>query len=506
MALAAQAVAIPRHLPTKPTIYVLSPIFLGLFCTLNKAQPKSTHNLVNTDTNKSFYFLLAILFLLPIPLGANRPWAWSFFELAIFALTIFVVIKNRKQYALGAGSYFSSLYIWLAFIIVSSLQIIQLPSSVVALLSPTSFDVYTAVGAKEFYLSVDPGQSMISFIKLLSYFCLFLCVLTLVNTEQRIRLVLLTMVASGTCQALYGSLEILLGVETSMIFGLPVGEIATGSFVYKNHYANFLMLCLAAGIGLLVTSLEKGKMSTPKDFIRSLATTLLGNKAIVRICIAIMVIGLVMSRSRMGNTAFFLSMAVVGLMALILIKNRSRGLSVLIISMFIIDLFIVSAYFGLERVKDRLAQTSLQQESRDEVIRDAFPMLADYPLFGSGGGSFYSTFPSYQHTEVSAFYDHLHNDYLQFAIEYGVIGFFLLVALVAFSFYKSTRALYKRKNSIFKGTAFACLMALIGMGVHATVDFPLQAYANSAYFVVFIALSMIINSLKINRRRVIKEE
>lgn len=455
---------------------------------------------MNTKTtNKSFYFLLTILFLLPIPLGANRPWAWSFFELCIFALTMFVFFQNRKVYALGAGSYFTALYFWLAFIVIASLQIIALPESIVSVLSPTSYEVFSSVNASKYYISVDPGQSMISFIKLLSYFCLFVCALILVNTEKRIRILLFTMVASGTFQALYGSLEILLGLSSSPIFGLKVSEIATGTFVYKNHYANFLMLCLAAGIGLLVASIQKDKVSTSKDVMRSIATTLLGSKAIVRVCIAIMVIGLVMSRSRMGNTAFFLSMAIVGLVALIVIKNKSRGLLILIISMFIIDLFIVSAYFGLERVKDRLAQTSMEQESRDEVLQDAFPMLADYPLFGSGGGSFYSTFPSYQNTEVSAFYDHLHNDYLQFIIEYGVVGFFVLSMLVAFCLYKSVRALYIRKKSIYKGAAFACLMAMLGMGLHTTVDFPLQAYANGAYFVVFLALSMVINSLKKNK-------
>lgn len=402
---------------------------------------------------------------------------------------------------MGTNNYFKALYVWFALIAFTCLQVIPLPESIVAILSPTSYSAFSEVNAESYYLSVDPGQSMISLVKLLSYFCLFVCVLVLVNTEKRIRWLLLTMLASGTFQALYGSLEILLGTTNSAVFGLKVADVATGSFVYKNHYANFLMLSLSAGIGLLVTSLEKGKMSSPKDFMRSIATTLLSSKAIVRICIAVMVIGLVMSRSRMGNTAFFLSMAIVGMLALVLIKNRSRGLSILIISMFIIDLFIVSAYFGLERVKDRLAQTSIQQESRDEVIRDAFPMLSDYPLFGSGAGTFYSTFPSYQHTEVGDFYDQLHNDYLQFAIEHGLIGFFLFCVLVTYCIYKSVRALYKRKNSIFKGAAFACLMAIIGMGLHATVDFPLQGYANTAYFIVFLALSIIINSLKLHKAR-----
>jgi O-antigen ligase len=439
--------------------------------------------------------------LLPIPLGANRPWAWSFFEMAIFALTACIVIKNWKVEKLGITPYISAVYLWLAFIFVCSLQIIPLPNFVVALLSPTSFDLFYSVSADYYYISVDPGQSMVSFIKLLSFFCLFISVLALVNTERRIRLLLLTIMAAGTFQALYGAFEILLGAKTSLIFGLPIEEVATGSFVYKNHYANFLMLTLCAAVGLLVASLEKNSTSTPKDFMRSFASTLLSSKAIVRICIIIMVIGLVMSRSRMGNTAFFAAMIIVGAIAFMLIKNRSKGLTILVISMFIIDLFIVSAYFGLERVKERLAQTSLTQETRDEVVTDAYPIISDFPLFGSGGGSFYSTFPSYQTSEVAAFYDHLHNDYLQFLIEYGVIGSFILFSIFVFSVYKCLRAMHKRRNSIFKGSAYACLMVFVGMGLHMTVDFPLQAYANASYFVVFLALSMIINSLKIRRPR-----
>lgn len=421
--------------------------------------------------------------------------------MAIFALTAFVVIKNWKVEKLGITPYLSAIYLWIAFIVICALQIIPLPNFVVALLSPTSFDLFHSVGAEHYFISVDPGQSMVSFIKLLSFFCLFVCVLSLVNTEKRIRLLLLTIMAAGTFQALYGALEILLGYHTSLVFGLAVEEVATGTFVYKNHYANFLMLSLSAGVGLLVTSLEKSSLSTPKDFVRSFASTLLSSKAIIRICIAIMVIGLVMSRSRMGNTAFFVAMAAVGAVAFVLIKNRSKGLTILVISMFIIDLFIVSAYFGLERVKERLAQTSLAQETRDEIITDAYPIISDFPLFGSGGGSFYSTFPSYHQSEVSAFYDHLHNDYLQFLIEYGIVGSFILFAIFVFSLYKAMRAMRQRRNSIFKGSAFACLMVFVGMGLHMTVDFPLQAYANASYFVVFLALSMIINSLKLHRTK-----
>ena len=446
-----------------------------------------------------FYFLLLIIFILPIPLGANRPWAWSFFQIAIFALTFMAAISQKNKPWLGLQPYQRMIYLWLCLIVLASLQLIALPASLVEFLSPNAFAIQEAAAVESFYLSLDTGQSGISFYKLLSFFCLFCLVLMLVNTEQRLKLLLMSMLAAGTFQALYGALEVLLQTQKSLIFKLDVTSIATGSFVYKNHFANFLMLSLAAGLGLLITTLQKDQMSSPKDLLRSIATTMLGSKALIRICLAIMVIALVMSRSRMGNTAFFLAMTATGILALLLMKQRSKGLSILIISIFIIDLVIVSAYFGLENVKDRLVETSLSEETRDEVLKDAIPMLDDFTITGAGAGSFYAVFPKYQKTDVLSFYDHAHNDYLQFAIEYGLLAFTLLTGIVSFAFYKSIRAMRKRRNSIFKGVSFACCMAIIGMSVHMTVDFPLQAYANACYFIIFLALSMLINNVKVRR-------
>lgn len=477
---------------------------MGLFYDKHNYK-KSSVSILRTQTEQrlliSFYLFLAILFLLPIPLGANRPWAWSFFQLAIFGLTLYTTFTLRTSKNIGIHRYLSMVMLWLAFIAIAMLQIIPLPSVIVDVLSPSSSELYRLAGADTYYISIDRGQSIINLVKLLSLFCVLLLTMQLVTSESRIRLLLITMLASGTFQALYGSLEVLIGANGSLVFGFEVKEFATGSFVYRNHYANFLMLCLSAGIGLIVTSLEKDKMQSPKDKLRSSAQMLLSSKTIIRICLAVMVIGLVMSRSRMGNVAFFVSVAIIGLIALILIRNRSNGLFIFVISMFIINLFIVSAYFGLQRVKDRLEQTSLAAETRGDIIHDAFPIIQDFPLFGSGGGSFYSIFPRYQELEVYAFYDHVHNDYLQFAIEFGIAGVFILLIILLFTFYKALRAMYKRKNSIFKGTSFAVAMAMLGMCIHMTVDFPLQGFANACYFVVFIGLAMVANGLKIRREK-----
>jgi putative inorganic carbon (HCO3(-)) transporter len=443
------------------------------------------------------YSLLIILIWIPIPLGSNRPWAWSIMQIMIFGLFICCVWSNRKISWLGLREFRIPIYLWLAFLLLALIQTIPMGSELVRLLSPMAFELQKSGGSETFYLSTDHGQSQISLVKSLSYFSLFIIVLMLIKTTDAINKLLITILISASLQALYGTFEVLFGLQHSMIFKLPVSDTVTGSFVYRNHFANFIMMGLAAGIGIMVASLQATKTRGSRDLVRSIVSTLLSNKALIRICLAIMVIALVMSKSRMGNVSFFLSMTVCGVIALGLIKNRNKGLTILIVSMFVVDVFIVSAWFGLDKVQERLTQTSLTQESRDEVVLDSIPIVGDFPVLGSGGGTFYSIFPQYKTAEIHSFYDHAHNDYLQMTIEYGIPAFCLMVILVGFSLYKALHAMRYRRMSIMKGAAFSSSMAIIGMLIHMTVDFPIQAPANAGYFIVFLGLAWVINVIKI---------
>ncbi|NVK57923.1 MAG: O-antigen ligase family protein [Alteromonadaceae bacterium] len=340
----------------------------------------------------------------------------------------------------------------------------------------------------EFAVSVDAGQSMVMLLKGIAYFCFFAATILMCRTDKRIKQIMLCIICSGLFQALYGALEVLLGSDVSWVFGLPVKNITTGTFVYKNHYANYLMLCLSIGVGYLVSTLNSQAAGSNRERVRNFLNTMLNGKAVVRIALAIMVIALVMSRSRMGNTAFFASMTIIGFLGLLLIKHRSKGLTILIVSLFVIDTFILSAWFGLDKVQERLEQTSLEQEKRDEVVRDSLPLLIDFKLTGSGMGSYYSVFPNYQGEDIYAFYDHAHNDYLQFAIEAGIPATILIALLPVWAFAVGIKSLRDRRNALMQGLAFGVCMAVLGMLIHISVDFPLQAPANAMLFVIIIAL------------------
>jgi O-antigen ligase len=332
-------------------------------------------------------------------------------------------------------------------------------------------------------------------LKGVSYLLLAVNTLLLVNRPERIRAVLIAIVVSGTFQAFYGAMLLLSNVEQSPIFASDIGPVATGSYIYKNHFANYLLLSLMMGLALIVADLKITGAETWQARLSGLLEAALSPKMLVRMCMIIMVIGLVMSRSRMGNSAFFATTIIGGVLALLLYKQRPKSLTVLIVSILIIDMLIVSSLFGLSKVRERLSSTVLVDEGRIYIFDWALTMLKDFPIWGSGAGSFYSVFQAYLPQPISAFFDHTHNDYLQFAIESGIPLTLMLGAAVLWVAYRCLATLRKRNDPLMKGTALGCFMAITAMLIHISVDFNLQAPANAATFVVVLSLALIASKM-----------
>jgi len=251
-------------------------------------------------------------------------------------------------------------------------------------------------------------------------------------------------------------------------------------------------MCLAAGVGLMLAELSSTRATGWRDSARQLLRTLLGNKARVRLALVVMVTGLVLTRSRMGNTAFFASLTGVGCFYLLAVRKLSGRTITFFASLLIIDLLVVGNFFGLEKVAERIQQTSTEPGDRIDTDRDALAMLRDFPLTGIGAGAFYAVYPMYTSAVVvTGFTRHAHDDYLQFACEFGLFFAALLGAVVLASLWTAIRAQLKRRDQQLQGMGFAATMAIVALLIHSAVDFNLQIPANAAMFVVMLALGWV---------------
>lgn len=414
-----------------------------------------------------FFAFLLFVFWLPIPLGSNRPWAWSLNEIYVALLLLGCL------FLIPASQW------WLA---IQRAKVILIPLALFTLWSWVQS--WPSLG-----LSSDQTLVSISAVKSLHYLQICLVAALLVDRPHKLKVLATTMIASGICQAFYAGVILLLELQTSPIFSLPLNQRASGSFVYHNHLANFLMLNLCLGFGLLIAELNHQTAQGWRNSLKKLLSILLSDKAFIRLGLVIMVIALVLTRSRMGNIAFFVALSIGSLLILLFYKHKPKGLYLLIVSLFIVDAFVVSNWFGLDKVRQRLAETSLQNESRDDVVRDSLSAIQDRPFTGFGNGTFYSTYPSYNQSKVALFYDHAHNDYVQFTLESGLIATGLLGIMVLFCGWRALSAFRYRTNKTMRGIGLGSLMAIIGMLMHMSVDFPLQAPATALYFLVCLLIA-----------------
>jgi O-antigen ligase len=419
-----------------------------------------------------FYSFLGLLIWAPLPMGSNRLWSLALLSIisllllsAWCALYLQQRVKTtrplRKAWPFVGLLFFSTLW--------SGLQSIPALS-----------------------LSLEPFQSQQQTLLSCGLLAFLSLSLALLNSQSRIKLTVYTLIACGLFQAAFGSLMTL--SDTEYGFFIPKDSytgVATGTFVNRNHLAGYLVICLSIGLGMMIATLKTTPSGNWRNRLRRWMTALLSKKILLRITLVMMVIGLVLTHSRMGNTSFFAGMMITGALALLLGRRASRSTIILLTSLLVIDVFIVGTFFGIEKVVDRLEQTTVTRESRDEVDLYSLEIFNQNLLTGTGTGTFYTAFPEVRQKDIRIFYDHAHNDYLEFITERGLIGFAPLLIAVILTFIIALKAQWMRKNPLMRGLSFGCLMSMIAMGLHATVDFNLQVPANAASFMLILAFGWI---------------
>src|SRR6185312_2457317 len=177
----------------------------------------------------------------------------------------------------------------------------------------------------------------------------------------RVLLLARVLVYAAVIEAVY-AVTLHLGGVTEEYFGTLLSHVdsASGTYANRNHFAGYLEMTLALGIGLLIAGLSDRKADTWKKFFRLTIDWILSPKMILRLSLCILVIALTTTHSRMGNTAFFVSLLAAGGIGIVLSRHAPRNTVLLLASLVAIDLFIVGSWFGVEKLAQRLEQTTAQ--------------------------------------------------------------------------------------------------------------------------------------------------
>jgi len=156
---------------------------------------------------------------------------------------------------------------------------------------------------------------------------------------------------------------------------------------------------------------------------------------------------------------------------------------------------------NLAATQDQQAPDLLKPEEQDSlsvrtaVWRNTLTMVKERPIFGFGFGNFKVFYPKYSHrvvydSKVSALehWEGTHNDYLQIAVETGIIGL-ILFGCVVFAFVRlSWLQIRQDSRSDTRYVAIGCLVALVGTSINLFFSFPLHTAIAPLMIAVFLGV------------------
>ncbi|WIV12109.1 O-antigen ligase family protein [Proteiniborus sp. MB09-C3] len=142
-----------------------------------------------------------------------------------------------------------------------------------------------------------------------------------------------------------------------------------------------------------------------------------------------------------------------------------------------------------ENIYNRFQNISLRENSSQARIafyKDAFKVIQDYPILGTGGGGWLTLYQMYQ--SYSYWTTQAHNYFLQMWIEVGIVGlalFIVLILILVYKLFKLYRIAELENNKIVVSAIFT---AVVGILIHAFMDFDLSLVSLTNILWAFIGI------------------
>ena len=403
----------------------------------------------------ALWLLAAALVLGPLPAGSQGPRArWLLAGACFVSAALLAVHRLLRRRSIAAdGLYWA--FASLAGLVL--LGLVPLPRGLVSLLSParTAFQ-----GQVERACSLPPAGwlpfatctecARDTVVLLLAWACVYFVASDYASRTDRAIRVLGSMAVAGAAMAALGA-----------VGQLFQGGRLTASFTNANRFASFLALCAGAAAALAL--LEERR------------------RAFWIICAAVSQLGLFLTLSRMG-----IASAAAGSAAAILVRRKDIGRSraAAAVASVVLAALALNAAVGLSPVLMRysvLFEPGVLGGGRLACWRDGLRLFADFPLTGSGAGSFKHVFAAYQDPALRGWYKFAHNDALNVLCDMGPLAVAALAGGAVFWCARALRAA-RSGDERLKAIATGALFGVTAVLVHSLADYPLRQPAVAAPF------------------------
>lgn len=389
------------------------------------------------------------------------------------------------------------------FVLICILQILPLPDTLSEILSAKSYELWDSsrnllndlnhnYARNYFTISVYPYTTLTSLILLISYFTFGFIISEFFQSRTKILLLIIPIILLTVTEGFIGIYQSL------VIYGITDDQGSHGTFVNRNHYAGFMELGTPLIAGLVFAFSRNPNFSGKNSIINIINAENLFKQLILIIVFPLLILAMLMSKSRMGIISLFLS---IGFLYFNLVRAGYKLRNTKwIILFFILTLIFLSLYIGIRPVLERFQ--NIGYDHRIYVWRDCINIIKDFPIFGTGLGTFEYIYPLYKYNVTKAVdYNFAHNDYLQLIIETGILGFISIFSALILFVRDTSHFLSSNLNNNDNFRYFITLGAFTGVLsilIHSLADFNLHIPSNAIYFATLIGIIYAANSKNYN--------
>lgn len=349
-------------------------------------------------------------------------------------------------------------------------------------------------------------------VRWLAILLLFLAVRNNVASPGSLRRMCVALLINGVLLSYFALAQWFTSPHDTLYWTYPSLGSAFGPFINRNHFAFYVNICIGLSIGLLlyVTTGVARESSLSPDFEDGgsqyrrprnrratgaawyqRAAQLLQNPRTLWIVLALvlMLATVVMCLSRGGVLALIAGSAVCFLVTRTRTGHHARSDVIVLVVALALALL---TWFGFDLAQSRYATLwsgQIPDEGRWQVWNYMFPAVRDFPVWGSGYGTFPYVEPLYRTTAwgLDLFWDYAHNEYLQMLVEGGGTGLFLMLVAIGLVYRAAVRAYGHFAGRPAAGLVLGGIFALTTVVVHSFVEFGLHLPAITCLVTVLCA-------------------
>jgi O-antigen ligase/Flp pilus assembly protein TadD len=449
----------------------------------------------------AYVLFLATLIFAPMAFGTVEAWAYTLMELMICASAIFLYFSNRQNRFYQVPGIIPLLLIGGVILF----QVIPLPAGLVRLISPESHAIYqNTLGAVApvhwMPISIYPRATLMAFVRFSSYVLFYVIAIQFLSNAALLKKNLAVLASFGALLAFFVIIEFFARI---MNYPLPHDKIlwirdsvygagSVGPYVNRNHYAGLAEMLFPLALAMF---LVYRPVMAHAGFKKWLADIFLQKRISLHFLYgtAAILIGtsLFVTLSRGGIISLTLSMGLFSLFLILKTTQKRVGWGLAIIFVMILSLTGTEAWDMIfERFGNIRNEAGEIWSGRFIYWGDSTEIIRDFPLFGTGAGTFENIYPKYRTYPGNALLEHAHNDYLEFLSTGGIIIPGLMLAALAVILYKSFLSYRRRREGYAIYLFVGCLAAVLSILLHSFVDFNMQVGANGLYFFLVLALAV----------------